>query len=190
MSYGSTFARSLRCCGPNCECRYDSRNIGIEYHTWSIVSHFAPSFHQSCALATTGVTTSHLSERDETPATLVPKHETHAAKAFDKSELADSSKFRIFAQHIGQPVIRNSTAEVVDVVHADIGRKPAQDVRQLVMRAAMKCRPVQIPCPAFVPERVLELVLDVEQPDASTSAGQTLSRQRNRDVVCCPRSNR
>jgi hypothetical protein len=67
------------------------------------------------------------------PAILVPKHETYAAKAFDECESADGSKLRIFAQHVGQPVVRNSTAEMVDARWqrwAQQGRRRAQGARQ------------------------------------------------------------
>src|ERR1700730_6551753 len=67
------------------------------------------------------------------PAIVVPKHETYAAKAFDECESADGSKLRIFAQHVGQPVVRNSTAEMVDARWqrwAQQGRRRAQGARQ------------------------------------------------------------
>ena len=60
----------------------------------------------------------------------------------------------------------------MDVVHADIGGKPAQDARQVVMRAAEERRRVQVPGPILGPERVLELMLDVEQPDPDGSSKQ------------------
>jgi hypothetical protein len=47
-----------------------------------------------------------------------------------------SNKLRVFAQHVGQPVAWDSATKMMDVMHTDIGRKPAQDARQVVMRAA------------------------------------------------------
>ena len=56
---------------------------------------------------------------------------------------------------------------MVDMVHPDIGGEPAQDVRQVIMGAAVQCRLVKIPSLVMGPDGVLELVLDVEQPDAN-----------------------
>ena len=48
------------------------------------------------------------------------------------------------------------------MVHPDIGGEPAQDVRQVIMGAAVKRRLVKFPALVMGPECVLELVLDVE----------------------------
>ena len=56
---------------------------------------------------------------------------------------------------------------MVDMVHPDIGGKPAQDVRQVIMGAAAQRRLVKIPALVMGPESVLELVLDVKQPNAN-----------------------
>ena len=54
----------------------------------------------------------------------------------------------------------------MDVVDADIAGEPAQHERQVVMRRAVQCGMLELPLFAFRPVRLLELVLDVEQPDA------------------------
>jgi hypothetical protein len=51
----------------------------------------------------------------------------------------------------------------MDVVHADIGREPAQDPRQVVMRASVQGRLLKCPLAVVCPKRHLELVLHVEQ---------------------------
>ncbi len=53
------------------------------------------------------------------------------------------------------------------MVHPDIGGEPTQDVRQVIMGAAVQGRLVKTPALVTGPEGVLELVLDVEQPDAN-----------------------
>jgi hypothetical protein len=58
---------------------------------------------------------------------------------------------------------------MVDMMHPDIGGEPAQDARQIVMRAAVQRRLVKIPALVMGPERILELVLDVEQPDPQSN---------------------
>ena len=56
---------------------------------------------------------------------------------------------------------------MVDMVHPDIGGEPTQDVRQVIMGAAVQRRLVKIPARVLGPEGILELVLDVEQPDSN-----------------------
>ena len=56
---------------------------------------------------------------------------------------------------------------MVDMVHPDIGSEPAQDARQVIMRTAVQRRLMKIPALVTGPEGILELVLDVEQPDAN-----------------------
>jgi hypothetical protein len=48
------------------------------------------------------------------------------------------------------------------MVHPDIGGEPTQDVRQVIMGAAVQRRLVKIPALVMSLEGVLELVLDVE----------------------------
>ena len=55
----------------------------------------------------------------------------------------------------------------MDVVNADIGSEPAQRARQGIMGAAVKRRLLQVPCSVADPYGVLELVLDIEQPDTN-----------------------
>ena len=43
-------------------------------------------------------------------------------------------------QHARQPIVGDAAAEVVHMVHADVGGEPAQDVRQIVVRAAVQRR--------------------------------------------------
>jgi hypothetical protein len=51
--------------------------------------------------AITDGTTAHVTERNEPPPTLVPKHEVHAAKALEEGDSTCTSKLRVFAQHVG-----------------------------------------------------------------------------------------
>ena len=61
---------------------------------------------------------------------------------------------------------------MMDVMNANIGGKPAHDARQIEIRAAMKRRLVQAPDAITIPGGVLELVLDLEQPDSDRSRQQ------------------
>ena len=54
----------------------------------------------------------------------------------------------------------------MDVVNADVCREPAQDTRQVIVGTAMQRRFVKTPGLPMGPGSALELVLDIEQPDA------------------------
>jgi hypothetical protein len=76
------------------------------------------------------------------------------------------------AQHARQSIVGNATTQMVHVVNANIGGQPAQDNWQVVVRAAMQCGLVQFPSVVFCPNRILELVLDVEQPNSNRCSKQ------------------
>jgi hypothetical protein len=69
-----------------------------------------------------------------------------------------------------QPIERDSAAEMVDMVKTNIGSEPAQDDRKIVMRTAVKGSLMYVPSLIASPKRVLELVLNIEQPDPERSA--------------------
>ena len=54
----------------------------------------------------------------------------------------------------------------MDVMNADVRRELAQDTRQVIVRTAMQRGFVKTPGLIEGPRRVLELVLDIEQPYA------------------------
>ena len=58
------------------------------------------------------------------------------------------------------------------MVYTDIGGKPAHHDGQVVVRAAVQGGLVQCPVPVFGPNRLFELVLDVEQPHADRGCQQ------------------
>jgi hypothetical protein len=61
---------------------------------------------------------------------------------------------------------------MVHVVNANIGSEPAHDNWQVVVRAAMQCGLLQVPSAVLFPKRILELVLDVEQPNSNRCGKQ------------------
>src|SRR4051812_34767545 len=79
-------------------------------------------------------------------------------------------------QHLRKPIVRDPAAKMMDMVHSDIGAEPAQDARQVIMRAAVQPGVVTIPTLVTSPKGVLELMLDIEQPDANRS-GKKRDRQ-------------
>jgi hypothetical protein len=64
-------------------------------------------------------------ERDEALPRLIPKCQTRTAQALEEIDAIESTKRGIVPEHLGQPIIRNTAAEVVHVVDADIGGEPA-----------------------------------------------------------------
>ena len=111
------------------------------------------------------MTLTHLAEGDESLLAFVPQHQPHTPETLDQRKLADAAEFRVVAQHERQSVAGNTAAQMMDVVRADIGGEPSQDVRQVIVGAAVKRRLVQVPGSVMSPNRILELVLDIEQPD-------------------------
>lgn len=70
-----------------------------------------------------------------------------------------------------QAVVRNSAVQVVDVVKPDIGGEPLQDLRHHIVRAAVQRGGLQAPVIRFIPMRVLELMLDEEEPAGEDQGG-------------------
>src|SRR5262245_59091817 len=90
-----------------------------------------------------------------------------------QAERSESSVSRLTLRKSGfvpkrlrQPVIRYAATQMMDMVHADVCSEPAQNSRQVVMRASTKRRLVKTPVPAMRPERLFELMLYVKQPDS------------------------
>ena len=67
-------------------------------------------------------------------------------------------QFRMFAEHALGPIKRDSSAEAVHLMHADVGREPAENSRQLVVRAAVKRCVLQVPGRYLGPKGILDLV--------------------------------
>lgn len=86
-----------------------------------------------------------LSERNKPPPLLVPQSLRHTPQTLQESDSSNGSDFRMIPEHVGQPIAGNSTAKVMDVVHADVGRKPAQNTRQVVVRTALQRSIVKAP---------------------------------------------
>ena len=84
-------------------------------------------------------------ERHQAALRLVPQHEPYTPKALQQRDAADVAQFGMVAQHARQPVIGNAAAQMVHVVNADIGGEPAQQRRQVVVRAAVQRGLVQAP---------------------------------------------
>src|SRR5947209_2490823 len=106
-----------------------------------------------------------LSKGDQPQPFLIPQRQPHGPQTLQQRYSPDSGELRMVAQHVRQAIAGNSTGQMMDVVDADVRREPSQDSRQLVMGAAVQRSVVKIPGLLMRPVCVLELVLDVKQPD-------------------------
>ena len=70
---------------------------------------------------------SQFAKRNEPARRFVPQHEANACQTLAQREPADVRELRMIAKSERQTVKRNSAAEVMDMMHADIRGKPAQD---------------------------------------------------------------
>ena len=113
-----------------------------------------------------------LCKGDQPAPTFIPEYQPHAAQALHERKPAYCPKLGMIAQHLWQAVIGNAAAQMMNVMHTDIGREPAQDMRQIVMRAAVQRRLVQVPGGGLDPKRILELMLNVEEPNADRGRKQ------------------
>ncbi len=116
---------------------------------------------------------------------LVPQHELDAAQALEKADAADVAQLGIVPEHLRQPVERHRARQMMHVVDADVSGEPPEHGRQLVVRAAVQRRMLEIPVFGLRPVRLLELVLDEEQPGrpavaASKVIGNWIMQKRPR----------
>ena len=65
-----------------------------------------------------------------------------------------------------QMIVRDRRAQVMDMMKADVPRKPLQYFRQLVERTSLERSSAVIPISTALPMNIFELVLHVKQPHA------------------------
>src|SRR5437868_5615252 len=99
-----------------------------------------------------------LAERDQPALLLVPEREPHAADALHQRQSAGGFELRVIRERAREAVTGNPAAQMMDVVHADIGREPAQYPREDIVRAAMERGFAQVPTRIALPTRPVELM--------------------------------
>ena len=104
-------------------------------------------------------------ETDHATVDLVPKSKLDGLEAVEESEFGGILEERMGMVAALQVVVGNSGVQVVDVVVADVSRKPLEDPREVVVAASGHGGGRVVPILTGGPIRVLELVLDVEQPE-------------------------
>src|SRR5690242_13768407 len=67
-------------------------------------------------------------------------------------------------------IIRNARAEMMNVMKSDIAGEPLQHFRQLIKRTPLEGCSAVIPILGSLPVSSLELMLNVEQPDAGRTS--------------------
>ena len=102
------------------------------------------------------VPSSQLTKRNEAARRFVPEREAYACKTLTQSDSTEACQSGVPAKNKRQPIKRNSGAEVMYVMNANVCGEPAQSGRQVVVRAAVKCRRGEAPIPLSGPARVLE----------------------------------
>ena len=106
-------------------------------------------------------------KRDKAAPVLVPQGQFHAADALPQRQPADISKFRVVANDFIKPVERDARAQVMDMMGADVACEPAQYRGQIVVRASMERRIMDIPVSLafqigfliFIPFLIIDLVV-------------------------------
>ena len=114
--------------------------------------------------ATIGTDIELIHVRHEAAAVLIPELQAHAAQALDQGQPLCPVEAGMVAHDCREAIERDPAVEVMHMVQPDIGRQPVKWRRKIIVRAAVQRRLVQLPIRTVVPGRVLELMLDVEQP--------------------------
>ena len=108
--------------------------------------------------------TPRLSKADEAPGFLVPQGKPQGLDPIPDGDPRHALELRILIQALLEPVVRNSSAEVVDVMDPDAGCDPLERLGEHEMRTPLETRLEVRPVGVLVPIRIFELVLYVEEP--------------------------
>jgi hypothetical protein len=120
-------------------------------------------------------------EPDELTALFVPEAEGQRFEALKESDRLDLLEERICIVTALEIVVRNTGAEMMNMVKADIPGKPLQDLGQFVKRTAFERSFCVIPVFAAFPVNAIELMLHIEQPHTSRP-GDCRDHQLNQEV--------
>ena len=104
-------------------------------------------------------------ETDHATVDLVPKPKLNGLEAVEESEFGGVLEEGMGMVAALQVVVWNTRVEVVDVVVADVSRKPLENPWEVVVAAPGHGGGRVVPILTGGPIRVLELMLDVEQPE-------------------------
>src|SRR5664280_1725297 len=122
-------------------------------------------------------------EAHQPPAVLVPQLEAHGAQPVPHGQGGHLMEDRVLVVCPLQVVVGDAGAEVVDVVQADVAGEELEHLGQLQIGAAAQRGVGVAPAVGALPVGVLELVLDVEQPDAGGAREQHCGRLHEQVVA-------
>lgn len=104
------------------------------------------------------------------PALLIPEAKRQTSQAGSQGNGLDLLEEAVALVTLLQVVVGNARTQVVDMVEADVARKPLQHLRQLVERAAPQRGRRIVPMLAALPVNIFELMLHVEEPEAGRAS--------------------
>jgi len=112
-----------------------------------------------------------------------PKIEGVIVAIADQDRYWSDLKEGILLVSLRQLVVRNFRTEVMDVVETDVAREPLYHLWQFIERTAVHARIEELPIRMAFPIGRVEIMLDIEQPDARTARDQqngNLNQQEGR----------
>jgi hypothetical protein len=77
-------------------------------------------------------------EKRSTLSCRVPQHQAYAGESFKQRDPTHVLELRMVVQHTVEAIVGNAATQMVHVMHADVGREPAQKFWQFVMRASVQ----------------------------------------------------
>src|SRR5687767_13903471 len=101
-----------------------------------------------------------MAERDHAALIRIPKRQTEGPPCIGDGKTVGIHKLRMIPKDFWNPIEWNAADQMMDVVGADVCRKPAQHGRKVQVRAALQGSVVERPAIARIPMRMFELVLN------------------------------
>jgi len=140
------------------------------------------AYSSSCAVPFfAGKGLRHLAETEQPLEGFIPQIQTDGCETLADRQGVGKSQFLDSLETGLQVVVRNSRLKVMDMMQADIARKPLQHRRQFVEGASLHCGVHRFPIVGTSPICRIELVLHVKEPNAA-HAGDKHDRQLNEQI--------
>src|ERR1700722_5866448 len=109
-------------------------------------------------------------KRYEPLLSLVPDCETRASQALKERQPPTARELRMIVKDLRQPIERDTAGKMVHMVHPDITCEPGQRRRQFIVGTSIESCFMKVPLAVMSPKRVLELMLDIKEPDGDRGA--------------------
>jgi hypothetical protein len=134
----------------------------------------------NCMLGALAPHGAQFAKRYEPLLSLVPDRERRAPQALKERQPAEARQLRMIAKNLRQTIKRDAAGKMVHVMHPDIACEPSQRRWQFIVGASIESRFMEAPLAVMSPKRVLELMLNIKEPDGDRlpSARQAEKRRR------------